>query len=136
MRALEPAYPSFTLVLTNAGKDSLRLPAYRASHKERYHPYPRYPRRSADCLMQTVDYRDIGAPSRSTSLNAPHTSSPLGADVANLDIALHADDEAAAEGDRKLSALIIDLALAIRQHWQIMRRVTIVVSAFKFERHE
>ncbi|KAH9966582.1 hypothetical protein BC827DRAFT_677972 [Russula dissimulans] len=40
----QPPYPSFTLVMSSApfaAHDNLRLPAYRASHLARFHPYPR-----------------------------------------------------------------------------------------------
>ncbi|KAI0780892.1 hypothetical protein BD413DRAFT_489226 [Trametes elegans] len=37
---------------------AFRLPAYRASHMHRFHPYPRVtPARCQDRLMSTVDYR-------------------------------------------------------------------------------
>jgi hypothetical protein len=39
-----PPYPSFTLVMSSpqvAVYDNTRLPAYRASHQNRFHPYPR-----------------------------------------------------------------------------------------------
>lgn len=62
MRASEPAYPSFTFVLKTAdyGYSDLRLPAYRASHLGRYHPYPRSRSHCRDHLMvrmpKTVPY--------------------------------------------------------------------------------
>ncbi|KAI0636932.1 hypothetical protein C8Q77DRAFT_535431 [Trametes polyzona] len=66
MPRIDPPYPSFTFVLTappprtNA---SSRLPAYRASHMGRYHPYPRVaPGRCQDRLMNTIDYRYVEEP--------------------------------------------------------------------------
>jgi hypothetical protein len=44
MPVLQPPYPSFTLVMSSApfaANDNMRLPAYRASHLARFHPYPR-----------------------------------------------------------------------------------------------
>ena len=40
----QPPYPSFTLVMSSpqvAVYDNTRLPAHRASHQNRFHPYPR-----------------------------------------------------------------------------------------------
>ncbi|KAI0005951.1 hypothetical protein BJV74DRAFT_7974 [Russula compacta] len=44
MPAPQPPYPSFTWVMSAtpfAAHDNMRLPAYRASHLARFHPYPR-----------------------------------------------------------------------------------------------
>ncbi|EMD38260.1 hypothetical protein CERSUDRAFT_113424, partial [Gelatoporia subvermispora B] len=142
MKTPEPVYPSFPYVLTYA-EDSLRLPAYRTGHAERFHPYPRS-RRSLDRMMQTVDYRELERPVdsvppvsagaealiRTTEAvdclkSAPLSSADLEANVANLDLALHADFEAAATGRRKLATLIIDLAFAVRRHYQADRRLEV-----------
>ncbi|KAI0831344.1 hypothetical protein BC628DRAFT_1336438 [Trametes gibbosa] len=66
MPRVDPAYPSFTLVLTAPqprNPPTSRLPAYRAAHVGRYHPYARVvPGHCQDRLMNTVDYRYVEAP--------------------------------------------------------------------------
>ncbi|KAI0374931.1 hypothetical protein BV20DRAFT_1048933 [Pilatotrama ljubarskyi] len=67
MPRIDPPYPSITLVLSSPPQirntRSSRLPAYRASHMERYHPYPRVvPERCRDRLLRTVDYRYVEDP--------------------------------------------------------------------------
>ncbi|KAI0362141.1 hypothetical protein OH77DRAFT_1515442 [Trametes cingulata] len=62
MPRVDPPYPSFAFVLSSTleprNARSSRLPAYRASHMGRFHPYPRVaPGRCTDRLMNTVDYR-------------------------------------------------------------------------------
>ncbi|KAJ3557009.1 hypothetical protein NM688_g1708 [Phlebia brevispora] len=58
-RAPDPPYPSFSLVMTTMDRYyPFRLPAYRSSYMNRYHPYPRV-KRPLD-LMQTVDRRHVG----------------------------------------------------------------------------
>lgn len=51
----QPPYPSFTLVMSSApfaANDNMRLPAYRASHLARFHPYPRaHPSRHEERLL-------------------------------------------------------------------------------------
>ncbi|PIL36669.1 hypothetical protein GSI_00358 [Ganoderma sinense ZZ0214-1] len=63
MPLVDPPYPSFTLVVTKMYPssprpfDSSRLPAYRAAHVGRFHPYPRGPRRNTEAnYTPTVDY--------------------------------------------------------------------------------
>ncbi|KAI0362140.1 hypothetical protein OH77DRAFT_22459 [Trametes cingulata] len=67
MPRVDPPYPSITLVLSSPlqprNNRSSRLPAYRASHMERFHPYPRVvPERCRDRLLRTVDYRYVEDP--------------------------------------------------------------------------
>ncbi|ETW86269.1 hypothetical protein HETIRDRAFT_449133 [Heterobasidion irregulare TC 32-1] len=75
MSSVRPPYPSFTLVMSSNMStmsnpaDTSRLPAYRASHLGRFHPYPRahpsyhenymsFPSSAFVCDAQTtVDYR-------------------------------------------------------------------------------
>ncbi|KAH9856921.1 hypothetical protein C2E23DRAFT_881420 [Lenzites betulinus] len=56
MPRVDPAYPSIASVLSAPkprSPPSLRLPAYRASHVGRYHPYPRFGR--ATCQERLTD---------------------------------------------------------------------------------
>ncbi|KAI0374934.1 hypothetical protein BV20DRAFT_403133 [Pilatotrama ljubarskyi] len=67
MPRAEPPYPSISSVLSSPSQPrnarSSRLPAYRASHMGRFHPYPRAaPGRCQDWLMSTVDYRYVEDP--------------------------------------------------------------------------
>ena len=57
MRRLEPPYPSFTLVMNKAQDfDVSRLPAYRKSYLERFHPYARVStRQPSEMLMVRVN---------------------------------------------------------------------------------
>ncbi|OCH93444.1 hypothetical protein OBBRIDRAFT_319529 [Obba rivulosa] len=133
MHIPEPPYPSTALVPSNTvGQDSLRLPAYRAGHLGRYHPYPRLGR-PVDRPMETVDYRDIEAfeylsvSPAITGAQAEFTN----VDVANLDLALHADIEAAAKGRRTLSSLVIDLALVFRRQCQHTRKLKLLLPPYK-----
>ncbi|KDQ63329.1 hypothetical protein JAAARDRAFT_374738 [Jaapia argillacea MUCL 33604] len=58
MRPLEPAYPSFTLVITQ-GQHPSDLFAYRRTRLKRRRSHPPSPQpRLEDPLMVTVDYRD------------------------------------------------------------------------------
>ncbi|KAM5532698.1 hypothetical protein V8D89_013590 [Ganoderma adspersum] len=63
MPFVDPPYPSFTLIVTKMYTslprpfDSSRLPAYRAAHVGRFHPYPRGPRRNTEAnYTPAVDY--------------------------------------------------------------------------------
>ncbi|KAL1944471.1 hypothetical protein VTO73DRAFT_2901 [Trametes versicolor] len=66
MPRIDPPYPSFTFVLSKPlprNDRSSRLPAYRASHMGRYHPYARVaPSQCQDRLMTTIDYRYADEP--------------------------------------------------------------------------
>ncbi|OJT04316.1 hypothetical protein TRAPUB_4950 [Trametes pubescens] len=66
MPRIDPPYPSFTFVLSKPlprNDRSSRLPAYRASHMGRYHPYARVaPSQCQDRLMNTIDYRYADEP--------------------------------------------------------------------------
>ncbi|KAF9818660.1 hypothetical protein IEO21_02640 [Rhodonia placenta] len=129
MRAPEPPYPSFALVMCAALNDTARLPAYREARRRRHHPYTRPPRRQTpDYLMDTIDYRDVDERDvvglmLDSLPNAPAASDSAAIgiqdDVMHLDEALHGI-KADGEGRRKLSTLIIDLALAVRRRCQEM----------------
>ncbi|KAH9981375.1 hypothetical protein BGW80DRAFT_329636 [Lactifluus volemus] len=75
MPILHPPYPSFTLVMSSppfAAHNNTRLPAYRASHPSRFHPYPRtHPSLHEEPHMATVDYRFSQPPVRPIGDVAP-----------------------------------------------------------------
>ncbi|PCH37966.1 hypothetical protein WOLCODRAFT_161193 [Wolfiporia cocos MD-104 SS10] len=134
---LEPAYPSFSLALSRAGNYTSRLPAYRESHRRRYHPYPRSPRRqSPDYLMNTVDYRYEDAFNVAASLlESPPDIIRAGeaGDLENLDRALHYGTELRPKALQRLTTLIVDLALAVRRRLAGMRSVKKLASTSKFD---
>ncbi|THH16500.1 hypothetical protein EW146_g4152 [Bondarzewia mesenterica] len=71
MQRIKPPFPSFTEVMSrNLGdQDSLRLPAFRASHLEKFHSRPRSrapPPPPYEEHMMTVDYRYGDPPPRSS----------------------------------------------------------------------
>ncbi|ETW86248.1 hypothetical protein HETIRDRAFT_114852 [Heterobasidion irregulare TC 32-1] len=78
MPSVNPPYPSLALVMSsNTGNsaDTSRLPAYRASHFERYHPDSRAHPSHHGNHMTTVDYRyrdpPIFQPQRRSSFALP-----------------------------------------------------------------
>lgn len=74
----QPPYPSFTLVMSSpqfAIYDNMRLPGHRASHQNRFHPYPRsHPSSHQERHMTTVDYRFSTPPPRSVQGMEPMVS--------------------------------------------------------------
>lgn len=133
MRAPEPPYPSFALVMCAALNDTARLPTYKEAHRRRHHPYTRPPRRQTpDYLMDTIDYRDVDERDAVGLMldslpNAPGAASDSAMmstqdDTMHLDEALHGV-KADRQGRRRLSTLIIDLALAVCRRCQGMRLV-------------
>ena len=59
MPSVNPPYPSFTLVMSSStgnSADTSRLPAYRASHSGRYHPYSRaHPSHHENHMVRACD---------------------------------------------------------------------------------
>lgn len=59
MPSVRPPYPSFTLVMSSStgnSADTSRLPAYRASHSGRYHPYSRaHPSHHENHMVRACD---------------------------------------------------------------------------------
>ncbi|RPD66173.1 hypothetical protein L226DRAFT_609065 [Lentinus tigrinus ALCF2SS1-7] len=75
MWRFDPPYPSFTLIMTQPQAqnfDISRLPAYRSSVLERFHPYARKAtRRNQDRLMLTIDRRYAAQPIAEEATTAP-----------------------------------------------------------------
>ncbi|KAI0636955.1 hypothetical protein C8Q77DRAFT_1154840 [Trametes polyzona] len=125
----DPPFPSFTLMMHQYNNDSLRLPSYRESLVVRFHPYPRKESKSGDALMKTVDYRHEEPQSPAQSDEAPPrvTDEP----VEDIALELHRAMSKAEEEEEKvgvkrrrsLTALIIDLALAVRNGYRGSRTV-------------
>ncbi|KAH9854245.1 hypothetical protein C2E23DRAFT_884343 [Lenzites betulinus] len=119
MRKPDPAFPSFTLMMNQWNNDTLRLPSYRESLVVRFHPYPRKESKSANALMKTVDYRYEEEPEVPHSEDiAPQASTD---DVDDTALSLHralSKGGAVVKRRRSLTALIIDLALALREGYR------------------
>ncbi|KAI0374908.1 hypothetical protein BV20DRAFT_400886 [Pilatotrama ljubarskyi] len=122
MRKPDPPFPSFTLMMNQYSNDSLRLPSYRESLVIRYHPYARKQTKTADRLMQKVDYRyEEPAPvpnEEDTSTLSPDTVEGI---ALNLDRAMSRDGTVEVKRRRSLTSLIIDLALAVRDGYRSSR---------------
>jgi len=117
VRAPERYYPSITFVLTQA-QYPLRLPAYRTSHRLRYHPYPRYgPLIQDDSLMTTVDYRYCDPPAATGHLLRSMVEEDL--DLVNLDLAI-SPSQSREPRARRLSTLVIELAFVVRRNLGII----------------
>jgi len=116
----ERCFPSKNLVLAYA-QYPFRLPAYRTSHRLRYHPYPRYASPSQhDRFINTVDF----------PLPDPHSATELSSlsiveedsEIANLDEAISGGQiESRLPRARRLSALVIELAFAVGQKLATIR---------------
>ncbi|EIW60337.1 uncharacterized protein TRAVEDRAFT_63913 [Trametes versicolor FP-101664 SS1] len=123
MPKLDPPFPSFTLMMHEYQNDSLRLPSYRESLVVRFHPYPRKQSKS-EALMQKVDYRyEEPAPAQDEEVTPP-TPTEEGNNVALcLDRAMskEKDGDVGVKRRRSLTALIIDLALAVRNGYRTPR---------------
>ncbi|CDO69516.1 hypothetical protein BN946_scf184785.g21 [Trametes cinnabarina] len=159
---IDPPYPSFALVLSKAANSvhptspptsivirnnahasnapqssTLRLPAYRAAHIGRYHPYPKVAsRRGDDRLMSTVDYRyaeeplweDAGIDSSGEAGTANEENAEGDAVVASPEINVHpsVDTQSAtiqppppvsALSKTKLVLLFADMIVALRRRY-------------------
>ncbi|OBZ75361.1 hypothetical protein A0H81_04317 [Grifola frondosa] len=152
MSVPQPPYPSFALALSKLNQDSMRLPSYRESHLERYHPYPRCSR-PLDHLMNTVDYRYVEEPTHfdsgsSASWMVPSVHDYTDGDALNLELAVELGSANIRRRRRRLSDVIIvrftsnvnacahawlrkDLALAVRRKCQRVAAVKLVLSPSK-----
>jgi len=105
--------PSIALVLdSNQAHSSLRLPAYRVSHRLRYHPYPRY----ASSRPQDIDFITANLHTEPLWSESPLPPVEENAEIANLDQALAISgiqSENPFSRARSLSTLVIDLAFAV-----------------------
>ncbi|EMD34412.1 hypothetical protein CERSUDRAFT_97671 [Gelatoporia subvermispora B] len=130
MRQSEPSYPSIDLVLSNGGSDTSRLPSYRSSYLGRYHPYPQTRRRASDRLMQTVDYRYSDDEEVTFPRLYPivEDQTEVERDIDNLDTALNASNGPQPKRRRRLSALVVDLALAVCRRCQGIRPVKMLLA--------
>ncbi|PCH44203.1 hypothetical protein WOLCODRAFT_138827 [Wolfiporia cocos MD-104 SS10] len=113
----EPAYPSFSLVLSCADNDTRRPPSCREGHRRRYHPYSSKPRRQpANNRMNMADYRYEDAFRVAATLLAYTPNAAAGheaQDVGNLNHAPHPTDMP--KRRQKLSDLIAHFALTTRR---------------------
>jgi len=105
--------PTIALVLAEERYPSLRLPSYRISHRLRFHPYPQYTSPCQDSLTTTVEHDSI-------PLSA--TGSPLPTVIEeDLEMAILSQMSSAKQSEsphpraRRLSALVMDLAFAVRR---------------------
>jgi len=111
-RAPERYFPSITSVLTRA-EHSFHIPVYRPSLCLRYKPYPPPPPPQNDRLMNTIDYRD--------SESAIGTSLPTIIEedleeIEDTDDDITISPESSPTRARRLSSLIMELVLAVRQN--------------------
>ncbi|EPS94785.1 hypothetical protein FOMPIDRAFT_1054788 [Fomitopsis schrenkii] len=96
-------------------RDTGRLPSYRESHMRRFHPYPRYELpawQRYEHLMHTVDYRYEEEPSM--DMSSLYVIDEMDEDLENLEAAL-SNGAPPGKRRRRLSLLVIELALAIKQ---------------------
>jgi len=126
-------------VPTPLPSDTLRLPAYRESHRYRSHPYPRPPpRQSFVDLMTTVDYRDVEETRRDTSFSFSlpainEVDEDVDDDtVENLERAL-GNSGSTVKSRRRLSAVIVDLAFAVLGRCQGIKTVKKSTSITKLD---
>ncbi|KDQ63207.1 hypothetical protein JAAARDRAFT_29227 [Jaapia argillacea MUCL 33604] len=121
MRPLQPTYPSFTLVITQAQLPA-DLSASRNSRRKRRALHPTSsPAQFEDPLMVTVDYRDQASrPFPTVSSDEVISNEATGA-VCSLDAALQAHPGNGSVPNQlrskrlSLSSLVVDLALAVRR---------------------
>jgi len=120
-RLIEPTYPSFTLVL-NEAFEPFQLPPYDSHYDGGAPPYSAASQtRFGDPLMTTLDYR-FSNPNPVPTISWEEFWDP-NPDVWNLQAALETgagnDRELKLSRRRRLSDLVIDLALRIRRKCSI-----------------
>jgi len=101
--------PTITCMLAQEQYSYLRLPAYRVSHRLRYHPYPRYAPPSQDDSLMTI-------PLAATGSSLPTVIEE------DLEIAMFGPTISARQTEshnpraRRLSALVVELAFVVRRN--------------------
>ncbi|KAI0362116.1 hypothetical protein OH77DRAFT_1416334 [Trametes cingulata] len=109
-------------MMNQYSNDSLRLPSYRESLVVRYHPYARKQPKTADRLMQKVDYRyEEPAPTPNDEDVLPPSPDTVEDIALNLDRAMSKEEAVGIKRRRSLTSLIIDLALAVRDGYRSSR---------------